>query len=78
MAGGAAVAAAGRRQDYPGGLTPFVLMACLVAATGGLIFGYDIGTNPTAVGSTLLNSKVMACIKGCAYYVITLVLYYDL
>ncbi|XP_039792917.1 sugar transport protein MST6-like isoform X2 [Panicum virgatum] len=43
MAGGAAVAAAGRRQDYPGGLTPFVLMACLVAATGGLIFGYDIG-----------------------------------
>ena len=53
MAGGAAVAAAGRRQDYPGGLTPFVFMACLVAATGGLIFGYDIGTNPTAVGSTL-------------------------
>ena len=43
MAGGAAVAPGGRRQDYPGGLTPFVFMACLVAATGGLIFGYDIG-----------------------------------
>ncbi|PUZ70182.1 hypothetical protein GQ55_2G206100 [Panicum hallii var. hallii] len=43
MAGGAAVAPAGRRQDYPGRLTPFVFMACMVAATGGLIFGYDIG-----------------------------------
>ncbi|KAL6643346.1 hypothetical protein ACP70R_019011 [Stipagrostis hirtigluma subsp. patula] len=46
MAGSAAVASAagGRpRQDYPGGLTLFVFMACLVAATGGLIFGYDIG-----------------------------------
>ncbi|KAM0829311.1 hypothetical protein ACQ4PT_066953 [Festuca glaucescens] len=45
MAGGSAVgsAADGRRQDYPGRLTLFVFMACLVAATGGLIFGYDIG-----------------------------------
>ncbi|XP_047051318.1 sugar transport protein MST6-like [Lolium rigidum] len=45
MAGGSATASAadGRRQDYPGRLTLFVFMACLVAATGGLIFGYDIG-----------------------------------
>ncbi|KAK1630108.1 hypothetical protein QYE76_004423 [Lolium multiflorum] len=45
MAGGSAAASAadGRRQDYPGRLTLFVFMACLVAATGGLIFGYDIG-----------------------------------
>ncbi|KQJ89755.1 hypothetical protein BRADI_4g27540v3, partial [Brachypodium distachyon] len=43
MAGGGAVAATGSKQDYPGRLTPFVSMACLVAATGGLIFGYDIG-----------------------------------
>ncbi|XP_047051311.1 sugar transport protein MST6-like [Lolium rigidum] len=45
MAGGSAAgsAADGRRQDYPGRLTLFVFMACLVAATGGLIFGYDIG-----------------------------------
>ena len=42
MAGGAAVGGAAR-QDYPGRLTLFVFMACLVAATGGLIFGYDIG-----------------------------------
>ncbi|CAD6339086.1 unnamed protein product [Miscanthus lutarioriparius] len=46
MAGGAALApsaSASKRQDYPGGLTLFVFRACMVAATGGLIFGYDIG-----------------------------------
>ncbi|KAG2606305.1 sugar transport protein MST6-like [Panicum virgatum] len=46
MAGGAMVApAAGGRQDYPGGLTLFVFTACLIAATGGLLFGYDIGVS---------------------------------
>lgn len=28
---------------YEGRVTPFVVVTCLVAATGGLIFGYDIG-----------------------------------
>lgn len=30
-------------KEYPGKLTPFVLATCIVAAMGGLIFGYDIG-----------------------------------
>ncbi|OWM91315.1 sugar carrier protein C [Punica granatum] len=30
-------------KAYPGNLTPFVLVTCMVAAMGGLIFGYDIG-----------------------------------
>ncbi|ERN00171.1 hexose carrier protein HEX6 isoform X1 [Amborella trichopoda] len=30
-------------KEYSGKMTPFVLFACIVAATGGLIFGYDIG-----------------------------------
>ncbi|KAK4755034.1 hypothetical protein SAY87_008791 [Trapa incisa] len=30
-------------KAYPGNLTPFVMMTCIVAAMGGLIFGYDIG-----------------------------------
>ncbi|KAJ6799657.1 putative sugar carrier protein C [Iris pallida] len=30
-------------KEYPGKLTMFVFLTCLVAATGGLIFGYDIG-----------------------------------
>ncbi|GAB4826854.1 Transcription factor stp1 [Ancistrocladus abbreviatus] len=30
-------------KDYPGNLTPFVTVTCVVAAMGGLSFGYDIG-----------------------------------
>ncbi|KAJ0971880.1 hypothetical protein J5N97_019839 [Dioscorea zingiberensis] len=42
MAGGAAVNTA-KVRDYPGKMTLFVFLTCLVAATGGLIFGYDLG-----------------------------------
>ncbi|THU74220.1 hypothetical protein C4D60_Mb04t31080 [Musa balbisiana] len=31
------------QKAYPGKTTPFVILTCLVAATGGLIFGYDLG-----------------------------------
>lgn len=41
MAGGAFVAQGGRH--YEGSVTVFVIVTCLVAATGGLIFGYDLG-----------------------------------
>jgi len=41
MAGGAFVAQGGR--NYEGGVTAFVIVTCLVAAMGGLIFGYDLG-----------------------------------
>ncbi|KAK6917455.1 Major facilitator, sugar transporter-like, partial [Dillenia turbinata] len=30
-------------KGYPGNLTPFVTVTCILAATGGLIVGYDIG-----------------------------------
>ncbi|XP_031266928.1 sugar carrier protein C-like [Pistacia vera] len=33
----------GTGKVYPGNLTPFVTVTCIVAAMGGLIFGYDIG-----------------------------------
>ena len=42
MAGGAFVAQ-GAGKKYEGGVTCFVIITCLVAAMGGLIFGYDIG-----------------------------------
>lgn len=42
MAGGGFVSQAGGKA-YPGNLTPYVLATCIVAAMGGLIFGYDIG-----------------------------------
>lgn len=43
MAGGVIVNGTAGGRDYPSNLTGFVLLTCLVAATGGLIFGYDIG-----------------------------------
>ncbi|KAK8953248.1 Sugar transport protein 7 [Platanthera guangdongensis] len=50
--GGMALAPTGvameRAQHYKGRVTPFVLMACLVAAIGGSIFGYDIGISGEA------------------------------
>ncbi|CAL4942888.1 unnamed protein product [Urochloa decumbens] len=33
----------GQGKEYPGGLTLYVFITCAVAATGGLIVGYDIG-----------------------------------
>uniref|UniRef100_A0A2N9FQG7 Major facilitator superfamily (MFS) profile domain-containing protein n=1 Tax=Fagus sylvatica TaxID=28930 RepID=A0A2N9FQG7_FAGSY len=41
MAGG--VIASSKGKAYPGKLTGNVLITCLIAATGGLIFGYDLG-----------------------------------
>eukprot|EP00253_Pinus_taeda_P011849 PITA_11849 len=44
MAGGGFVATGPVvRKNYPGGMTVYVLVTCMVAATGGLLFGYDIG-----------------------------------
>ncbi|XP_062087352.1 sugar carrier protein C [Humulus lupulus] len=37
------IPAGGASKAYPGKLTPFVTVTCIVAAMGGLIFGYDIG-----------------------------------
>ncbi|KAJ9555119.1 hypothetical protein OSB04_009733 [Centaurea solstitialis] len=42
MAGGGAIPS-GNSKAYPGNLTWNVFITCLVAACGGLIFGYDIG-----------------------------------
>lgn len=32
-------------MKYPGKLTPRVIVTCIMAATGGLIFGYDHGVS---------------------------------
>lgn len=42
MAGGVLVASKNGRH-YEGKVTSFVLVTCLVAAMGGLLFGYDLG-----------------------------------
>lgn len=54
MAGGSfgpAGVAKERAEQYKGKVTLYVILACLVAAVGGAIFGYDIGIS----GNILLN-----------------------
>lgn len=46
MAGGVVIGN-GDRKEYPGKLTASVLITCIVAAMGGLIFGYDLGISGT-------------------------------
>ncbi|XP_048599918.1 sugar transport protein 10-like [Brassica napus] len=44
MAGGGFVSEGGSGgRDYEGGVTVFVVITCMVAAMGGLLFGYDLG-----------------------------------
>ncbi|KAG7577930.1 Major facilitator sugar transporter-like [Arabidopsis thaliana x Arabidopsis arenosa] len=44
MAGGAFVSeGGGGGRSYEGGVTAFVIITCIVAAMGGLLFGYDLG-----------------------------------
>lgn len=59
VAGGSMVGAP--QGNYEGRVTPFVVVTCLVAATGGLIFGYDIGIS----GSYFIYNKKIALLKVC-------------
>ncbi|KAL6650823.1 hypothetical protein ACP70R_009748 [Stipagrostis hirtigluma subsp. patula] len=43
--GGLAASEGGRVRDYGGGVTPSVVLTCLMAASCGLIFGYDVGVS---------------------------------
>jgi hypothetical protein len=64
MAGGG-VAALGvkkeRAAEYKGRMTWAVAMACLVAAVGGSIFGYDIGIS----GNFFVSARTrLCCVHG--------------
>lgn len=45
MAGGALAGGGGVVKDYPGKMTAYVIFTCFIGATGGLIFGYDLGVS---------------------------------
>jgi hypothetical protein len=48
MAGGGFAVGDAPSGDYGGGITFSVVVTCLMAASGGLIFGYDIGISGTS------------------------------
>jgi hypothetical protein len=43
MAGGAFATSGG--GDFEAKITPIVIISCIMAATGGLMFGYDVGVS---------------------------------
>ena len=49
------IATGGAGKEYPGKLTSYVLIICIIAAMGGLIFGYDIGIS----GNYFLNHTLV-------------------
>lgn len=60
-----------RAQQYKGRVTPYVIIACIVAATGGSLFGYDVGISGSSINITSgflifhvkVVSKSMLCMK---------------
>lgn len=52
MAVGVAIKSDGKQ--YNGKITRFVLLSCMIAASGGIIFGYDVGVS----GSLFLTLRL--------------------
>ena len=51
----------GAPKHYPAKMTVFVFIACLVASSGGLIFGYDIGISGKQPPPPLLHILDIRC-----------------
>lgn len=47
MAGGAFTTSGGGKE-FEAKITPIVIISCIMAATGGLMFGYDVGVSGNA------------------------------
>jgi len=60
-------AAVEEQKDYPGSTTLYVILACILAASGGLMFGYDIGISGTTPLSLIISKKV---ISGIGYMIV--------
>lgn len=56
MAGGGFGPGPGNGKAYPGKLTGYVTFTCIIAAMGGLIFGYDIGISGMYISIILFIS----------------------
>jgi hypothetical protein len=55
MAGGGVVSQ-GEVKHYDGRTTFFVLLTCVLAASGGLMFGYDVG-----ISGTYILNRTLIC-----------------
>jgi hypothetical protein len=65
MAGAGVVShAGGREAQYEGRVTAHVVWACIVAASGGLLFGYDTGISGSCESRFAYNAFVLTGIFG--------------
>jgi hypothetical protein len=45
--------------EFEAKITPIVIISCIMAATGGLMFGYDVGISGNAAGELLISSDLL-------------------
>ncbi|KAL3624953.1 Transcription factor stp1 [Castilleja foliolosa] len=64
MAGGGFGPGPGDGKEYPGNLTPYVMVTCIIAAMGGLIFGYDIGISGGVTSMDSFLKKFFPSVLG--------------
>lgn len=55
-------------KNYPGELTRYVMITCIVAAMGGLIFGYDIGISGNCLSSNFLIFLIFRLVFHSLYF----------
>lgn len=57
MAAGLAITSENSNRNYNGKVTPYLIISCIMAATGGIIFGYDNG-----ISGLVQSSPSLICI----------------
>jgi MFS transporter, SP family, sugar:H+ symporter len=58
--------AAGGGVEYSGHVTPFVVLSCVVAGSGGVLFGYDLGISGASGYSHLQLQRIFLFLFFCA------------
>jgi hypothetical protein len=62
MAGGSFATSDGG-NDFEAKITPIVIISCIMAATGGLMFGYDVGVSGALFFFSIFASFVSSSVK---------------
>lgn len=57
--------------EFEAKITPIVIISCIMAATGGLMFGYDVGVSGN---SFFIASKFIFLVINSCFVIIELVL----
>lgn len=64
-----------RAELYKGKVTWYVIIACIVAATGGSLFGYDVGISGSSLIQYLNHKFLFFCFQCFSGYFISLYIF---